>query len=426
MPQRSSCPAAGEVQARQGRAPRRSAAGLALLLGLSCGCASEPGPLRRFLSRPEWRRELLLAALEGDNGYAALRRARYGREWLALPRFLPATAPFRFAGQPAAQAQALSLPGADEADPEEARLQAALRALGAAAFVGYPAQLWLGVERVLTDEATAQRYGLWSDARGEPHIGGLLFVEQSGQRALASSCATCHARPGQPGAANLGLRLGDLLLDSAAAPADLPAARWGPGRVDTSPDGRDNPALIPDLRVLAQQRHLHHGATLRAGGALPLALRIETLLITSFSEGVAPPPEIALGLALYLLDLGSPPPSVSPPPVFVERCAGCHAPPSFAGEPVALAEVGTDPALGQSPERGTGRYRTPTLRGVSQRGALLHDGSLPDVGALLDPARLLPGYTGGRLGPGPVPGHRYGLDLPPAERSALLAFVESL
>jgi hypothetical protein len=43
----------------------------------------------------------------------------------------------------------------------------------------------------------------------------------------------------------------------------------------------------------------------------------------------------------------------------------------------------------------------------------LHDASVPDVAALLDPART-------------VPGHRFGLDLSAAERDALVAFLSTL
>jgi hypothetical protein len=57
---------------------------------------------------------------------------------------------------------------------------------------------------------------------------------------------------------------------------------------------------------------------------------------------------------------------------------------------------------------------------------LLHDGTLPDLEALLDPARLAEGFTGGARGPGPVPGHEFGLSLPPADRAALVGFLRSL
>ncbi|HEX8954035.1 MAG TPA: hypothetical protein VF945_19405, partial [Polyangia bacterium] len=90
-----------------------------------------------------------------------------------------------------------------------------------------------------------------------------------------------------------------------------------------------------------------------------------------------------------------------------------HAPPSFAGGLVPLAVVGTDPAVALSSDRGTGAYRVPSLRGVSTRGRLLHDGSVADLGALFDPGRT-------------VAGHRFGLELPAADRDALVAYLATL
>jgi hypothetical protein len=125
---------------------------------------------------------------------------------------------------------------------------------------------------------------------------------------------------------------------------------------------------------------------------------------------------VALALAAWLESLA--PPAVSPAAgraaaLFEARCAGCHAPPGYAGPPVALAVVGTDPSVGRSADRGTGGYRVPSLRGVGTRGRLLHDGSVPDVATLLDPDRV-------------VAGHRFGVDLPAADRAALAAWVAAL
>ena len=107
-----------------------------------------------------------------------------------------------------------------------------------------------------------------------------------------------------------------------------------------------------------------------------------------------------------------------PPPNTVRRCsaprcAGCHAPPAFTGEPVALARVGTDPAVGLSRDRGTGMYRVPSLRGVRDRALLLHDGSAHSLPELLDPARE-------------SAGHRFGTTLSAADRSDLVAYLTTL
>ena len=78
-----------------------------------------------------------------------------------------------------------------------------------------------------------------------------------------------------------------------------------------------------------------------------------------------------------------------------------------------LDEIDTPAAVGLSPARGTGGYRIPSLRGLADRGALLADGSVPDLEALLDGDRA-------------TPGHRYGTQLSPDERNHLIQFLESL
>ena len=98
---------------------------------------------------------------------------------------------------------------------------------------------------------------------------------------------------------------------------------------------------------------------------------------------------------------------------FGARADACHDPDQgFTGAPVPIGEVGTDRALGLSPDRGTGNYRVPSLRGVGQRGVLLHDASIMSLTDFLDPDRQ--------------GGHRFGLSLDDASRSALLSYVREL
>lgn len=165
-----------------------------------------------------------------------------------------------------------------------------------------------------------------------------------------------------------------------------------------------------------------------------LAVRIETLVTTGHHETSRPPRIVALALAAYLESLADTLPDAPSPatPVsrgaslFQEHCSRCHSSPGFAGPPVPVDVVGTDPVIARSLERGTGTYRVPSLRGVATRGALLHDASVPSVTALLDPARLQRSWTGNRLGPGAVPGHAFGLSLDASDRAELARFVEAL
>jgi hypothetical protein len=82
--------------------------------------------------------------------------------------------------------------------------------------------------------------------------------------------------------------------------------------------------------------------------------------------------------------------------------------------------------LGESAVRGTGTYRVPSLHGVGTRGPLLHDGTVPDLDAMFDPARLTPAFTGKLHGSGAIQGHPFGLDLSDADRAALVAYLKAL
>jgi hypothetical protein len=188
---------------------------------------------------------------------------------------------------------------------------------------------------------------------------------------------------------------------------------------------------MSDLRPLGFLSHLQYDATVRQESLVALAIRVETLIVTAHWQAIRPPRIVALAIATYLWDLAEAmplPPSVANTgaTVFAARCAGCHAGTGFTGPPRPLAAIGTDPKLGQSPDRGTGFYRVPSLRGVSARPTLLHDGSVRDLAALLDPARLVADYRGGARGAGPIPGHAFGLDLSAADRVALLAYLQAL
>ncbi len=263
-----------------------------------------------------------------------------------------------------------------------------------------------------------------------------------GPAELALTCSSCHAAPGasgvEDGLTNARLNLGAALLASADGPGDASVraaiAAWGPGRLDVSSVEGTYPARIPDLRPVRWLTHLHQEGTLRQTDRTALAIRIETLVITSYGEVARPPRMIALALAAYIASFADGLPSLDAAAgtqtrgaaLFASECASCHTAPGLTGAPVPLAIIGTDPQLGESPERGTGAYRVPSLRGVGSRGPLLHDGTVASVEALLDPARPTPAFTGRLHGAGAVPGHVYGLDRSADDRAALAAYVNAL
>jgi mono/diheme cytochrome c family protein len=415
----------------------------------ACGASAGGGrsPLA-YLDDPSFRRaELVQSLADPGNGYSRLRLAHYATgdagDWERLPEWNPPAAPI-VAGELDAPggvdtstlsdgARALRLPASVTSidDP-------ALLSLGEAAFFGYPSQVASYLRVALTSPQAAARYGLWVDAqRG---VGGLVRARMAdGSVALSLTCSSCHAAdrggvsPGQP---NASLDLGSAILEAqgAAMPSSDPIAAWGRGRVDVTTAAGNEPARIPDLRPVRWLTYLQQDADVRAGDITALAIRIETLLITSNQSVVRPPRVLALALAAYVTSLadglpaadGAAQASGQGARVFETRCTSCHAPPGMTGPPVPLDTIGTDPTLGLSADRGTGTYRVPSLHGVGSRGPLLHDGTLPSVDAMFDPSRLNASFTGRLHGAGRVPGHPYGLDLSAADREALVAYLHAL
>ncbi len=433
---------------------------LAISLGLAafapaCGGheAAPSAPREPYLTDTAYRRATLVASLVNpENGYSRLRLASYetgeAHDWARLAEWNPrvdvvpsrelddeggvrGSAPFT----QGAHALAIS----DEALAGDER---ALVALGAEAFFRYPLQLAPAAEVAAASRASFARYGFWTD---DVHgAGGIVRAEMAGgERLLAYSCATCHATSRDSGLVvgltNEKLNLGQLAFDFASRSGPAPAGAerflsWGPGRNDvTTNDGRE-PVKMADLRPVRWLTHLQADASVAQHDRATLAVRIETLIITSHAASVRPPRAVALGLAAFIWSLADAlpaPRSLSAQEargaeVFSNTCARCHVPPALTGPPVPLDVVGTDPAIGLSSERGTGTYRVPSLHGVGSRAALLHDASLPSLAVLFDPARIRPEFTGGRHGPGAVVGHPFGLSLDDATRADLLAYLATL
>ena len=414
--------------------------------GGSSECAStlspdvDCGDVGRYFGDSSYRREELVASLVNpDNGYSALRLGHYATgtsgDWEALPEWNPPVAPV-VAGDlgnplPRAVGDAAS-PLTISLDARRGSIAALLR-LGEAAFRLYPVQLLDTAAYALSSEATAESYGFHVDATGD--VGGLVWAEMAdGSSRLAMTCSTCHSRTtgggSTPGLPNVDLDLGRLMVDASGVASD-PKLAWGPGRLDVTTEAGLEPVRIPDLRPLADLEYLQADGSVRARNLVDVAIRLETLVITAQNDVLRPPREVAMGLAVYLASLSQTLPSPATTAsrgrnVFVETCASCHEPPRYSGAIVPLGEIGTDPTVGDSAERGTGGYRVPSLRGVGTRGPLLHDGTVPNVGALFDPHRLDPDYSGRLHGAGPIAGHEFGLALPPADRRALVLFLETL
>ena len=132
-----------------------------------------------------------------------------------------------------------------------------------------------------------------------------------------------------------------------------------------------------------------------------------------------------------------------------EGCVTCHTPPYFTNNkltpadgftipdahydqyPIFDVSVGTDPGYTLKTRRGTGYYKVPSLRGLWYRSPYFHDASLATLGDVLNPARLKTDYVptafvGAGVKHRAVPGHEFGLELNPADKQALIAYLMTL
>ena len=373
------------------------------------------------------------------NTYSRQRLGSYGlrdRGWDALPAWTPRSIPVT-----AATADA---PVTDATPPLwDGRVPTSMAqwiSLGRKVFYGYPLRAEPLADFALRDPALAARVGVHHGPDGV-FPGVRRFRDVDGETRTGITCALCHTAV-EDGAVVEGRARRDFDYgalrnafqrarggDDGALTARM--ASWGPGRADVTEDDDQDPVAIPDLWGLRAQRALTQAGTIRHETPVALAIRTETQLLHANHERVRPPRELSFALAVYLYSLAPPTsPAVTPDArgraLFREHCADCHSNDAYGGAPVRAARVGTDPALANGHARGTGRYRPPALRDVARASPYLHDGTVATLEDLLSTERLAPSYTRGARGPGPVPGHTFGTDLPAEDRAALLRFVRGL
>jgi hypothetical protein len=129
-----------------------------------------------------------------------------------------------------------------------------------------------------------------------------------------------------------------------------------------------------------------------------------------------------------------------------EACDVCHTPPLYtnnmltpvpgfkvnrATNDVLKIFVNTDPYLTLNTRRGTGYYKIPSLKGVWYRGPFEHNGSVATLEDWFDLRRLRDDYVptafrGYGVTTRAVKGHEFGLSLTLEERTALIAFLNTL
>ncbi len=405
---------------------------------------------RRFLDDTAYRRAALERALSNhDNVYSRVRLQAYGHgtsAWDKLPVWNPRSKPVTAAL--AAQLERGETPNvaADHEtlwDGAQPTTMAGWVALGRRVFFEYPMRAEVFMEYGLTQPTLAAAVGIERTSGGD--VPGLVvFLNVDGETRVGITCAICHStvRDGAlvAGSARRAFDYGRLRLAYFADTGEYldpglatRMASWGPGRADVTEDDDEDPVAIPDLWGLRAQSWLTQAGTIRHESPIALAIRQETQLTDSNHAMVRPPRELAWALAMYIYSLTPPATASSPSPqltrgraVFSEKCSGCHANPAHGGRVIAAAVIGTNPALATGRGRGTGGYRVPPLVRVRDGAPYLHDGSVGSLDELLSSARLDDSYKAGRLGPGPIPGHRAGTDLGPADRAALITFLGTL
>jgi cytochrome c553 len=425
-----------------------------LLLGCGVPAAREQPPAlelrddpHAFITSAAYRRGILERDLvERESVYSKVRLRHYSRsdaegwdsvrivDWPSLPLTLADAQQIAASkqlpqlefGPPLAAAY-----GTEEA-PVLPRTQAEWVALGERVFFELPMTTAPSVGRALRHGVDLRDYGVLV------HDGayvGVRLAQIDGQTRVVVTCASCHASIGADGApsgvrANRDYDFARLRIDHGGAnelslvdetdPSEL--AKLGPGRSDVQRDRTFNPYAFPDFGGIVDVPYLHHTANWYHRGTASLAIRIETVYQSHGQLASRRPRVLMWALAEYLRSLPPPPALAGPSPasergraVFAgEGCDACHTPPLYTStERPTLAEIATDPAAGQSPIRGSGHWRVPSLRGVAGNGPYLHDGSVPTLEQLFDPERE-------------QPGHRFGLELDDAVRADLLAFLATI
>jgi mono/diheme cytochrome c family protein len=292
-------------------------------------------------------------------------------------------------------------------------------------------------------------------------VGVKGVVSDTGElTSVGITCALCHSSvddsfaPGigrrLDGFANTDLDVGKIVALSPVLPDDLKAefSKWGPGKYDPRHHYFDGSTIVPlnspSVPIVIPPIYGLRGVqfeTFTADGPISYWNAYVgvgqmgghgTFVDPRVNIGITQTPDLVTpklpALLAYQLSLQSP----APPPGSFDsraaqrgrrlfnqeaRCSSCHSGPNYtdvlSGPDPAVpflhdpSEVGADPVYAS--RSATGKYRTTPLRGLWQHAPYFHDGSAPDLRAVVDHYDRL-----------------FGLQLTDQQKADLVEFLKSL
>ncbi len=268
--------------------------------------------------------------------------------------------------------------------------------------------LWLSERPELWDEL-----GLQADADG--NIRGVVrYTDPLGDQRTAITCGACHGDQGIAGAANKNLDLGRAraIFGEENGLDNTLFGTWGPGTVDVTDDGVTDPLAIPNLWNLDTQTHINHSAAIKLDSPAALAIRFETQYIEGQSLLRRPNRVIPWALAMYVYSLkpGTRPDTSLPGhTTFEQKCGSCHqADKAFGGGLIPADSINADPLASNSPLRGTGYYKVPTLLGISNSDRFMNNAKVDSLEDVIDS------------------GHPYGETMSENDKVEILEFLNTL
>jgi len=361
-----------------------------------------------YLENQEWRRAQLEASLwMPELPYARKRLEAYGlvdSGWDFLPQMSFTTT--RVGGNPVTVEFSDAVPTSREEWLK----------LGEQVFWDMPMRRdgyleWLAVNPQIWDEV-----GIQTDRDGNMR-GIVKFEDVTGRQRMGVTCGVCHGDNGVPGTANHKLDLGKArsYFGEVVGANFTEGLEWGPGAVDVTDDNITDPLGIPTLWALEHQSHINRSGAIKLASPAALAIRFETQYIEGHSMMARPNRTHTLALAMYVYSLTSPTQreelseNERGRTIFQDNCASCHNPEKgYGGGLVAASTINSNPIATQSPMRGTGFFKVPTLIGISKSDRFMHDAGLDSLEDVIDS------------------GHPNGSSLDAKDREDLLSFLGKL